>query len=63
MTKKEINEEIKNIMKRNESGISECGYSIEMTHIEADKLMCKVLEDEGYNELVGWFKSLEKWYS
>lgn len=63
MTKEEINKEIENILERNESGYSDCGYSIEMVHIEADKLMCKVLEDEGYNELVDWFKSLEKWYS
>lgn len=64
MEKKEIKKEMKNILKRNKYKDPTFGdYDPEYAHIEADELLCKVLMDEGYDELVEWFKSLEKWYS
>lgn len=63
MEKKEINHEMENILKRNKDDNCEGGYYPETTHFEADKLLCRVLRDEGYNELVEWFESLKKWYS
>lgn len=63
MEKKEINLKIEDILKRNKNADYKCGYYIEDVHLEADKLLCKVLKDEGYDELVEWFESLEKWYS
>lgn len=32
-------------------------------HIEADKLLCRLLGTLGYVELVKEYKSLSKWYS
>lgn len=36
---------------------------IEDKHIDADKLMCKVLKDLGYVKGVEIFERMEKWYS
>lgn len=35
----------------------------ELGHIEADDLMCKVLDENGYSAGVKIFKSLSKWYA
>lgn len=36
---------------------------VEGTHIEADKILCKVLKVLGQSELVEEFEKLEKWYA
>ena len=43
--------------------LTECGDSIEKTHIELDKLMCDVLAELGYSDGVEIFRHSEKWYS
>ena len=35
----------------------------EYNHIDADELMCELLESLGYREGVRYFKEMEKWYS
>jgi len=35
----------------------------EMAHIEADKVLCSLLEYEGYEEVVKLFNQLKKWYA
>ena len=35
----------------------------EYDHIDADELMCELLENLGYREGVRYFKEMEKWYS
>lgn len=35
----------------------------EYDHIDADELMCELLESLGYREGVRYFKEMEKWYS
>ena len=37
--------------------------STEMAHISADKLMCDVLRDNGYESGVKLFEQMNKWYS
>lgn len=37
--------------------------SPEDKHIDADELMCELLESLGYREGVRFFKEMEKWYS
>lgn len=54
MTPKEFAERLKEIDKEG---------SIEEFHIEADKLMCEILESFGYSEGVKYFKDHERWYS
>jgi hypothetical protein len=36
---------------------------IESNHIEADEILCDLLEDLGYQNLVNEFKKLKKWYA
>jgi hypothetical protein len=36
---------------------------IEINHCEADDILCDLLNDLGYTELVNEFKKLEKWYA
>jgi hypothetical protein len=36
---------------------------IEINHSEADDILCDLLNDLGYTELVNEFKKLEKWYA
>jgi hypothetical protein len=36
---------------------------IEANHCEADDILCDLLNDLGYTELVNEFKKLEKWYA
>lgn len=35
----------------------------ELNHLNADKLLCELLNELGYTELVTKFKELEKWYA
>lgn len=35
----------------------------EMAHIEADKVLCSLLEYEGYEEVIKLFNQLKKWYA
>jgi hypothetical protein len=35
----------------------------EMAHVEADKVLCSLLEFEGYEEVVELFNKLKKWYA
>jgi hypothetical protein len=39
------------------------GYDPEISHSNADDLMCQVLCELGYNEGVALFKYAEKWYN
>lgn len=36
---------------------------IEINHSNAEDILCELLEDLGYNELITEFKKLEKWYA
>lgn len=36
---------------------------VEAFHIEADQLMCEVLEELGFSEGIEIFKRHERWYS
>ena len=35
----------------------------EMFHIKADQLLCEILTDLGYGDVVAIFNDMEKWYS
>jgi hypothetical protein len=39
------------------------GYNPEESHIDADDLMCEVLEQLGYQEGVKIFRHADKWYA
>lgn len=54
MTPKEFAERLKEIDKE---------ADVEEFHIEADKIMCELLESFGYGEGVKYFKDHELWYS
>ena len=60
--KKEIEKEMNKIIENNKYNFCD-EYDMETIHIDADALLCNVLRDLGYNELVDWFESLEKWYA
>lgn len=36
---------------------------IEARHVEMDDLMCEILKEMGFNELVEIFNETEKWYA
>ena len=38
-------------------------FDAEGFHVEADDLMCEILESLGYKEGIEIFKNTEKWYS
>lgn len=40
----------------------DCG-DIEIAHCEADKLLCKFLEKNGYEKLVEEWRKVRKWYA
>jgi len=46
------------LLERNDNGDDE-----EQTHHEGDRLMCKVLTDLGYGEMVEAFRAMTRWYS
>ena len=54
MTKDEIKARMAEIENRK--------YDTDGHHEVAEELLCVVLTQEGYNDLVAWFKSLDKWY-
>lgn len=35
----------------------------EISHSEADKILCKVLRESGYNELIDIYEKVDKWYA
>lgn len=35
----------------------------EMSHIEADKILCEILLEYGHEETVNLFSNLNKWYA
>jgi hypothetical protein len=35
----------------------------EHDHLEADEILCNLLSDLGYTELVSEFRKLDKWYA
>jgi hypothetical protein len=36
---------------------------VEDRHIEADTLLCKILENEGYKEIAEIFRNMHKYYA
>ena len=36
---------------------------IELAHIEADKLLCKLLRSSGYEKAADYFEQQSKWYA
>jgi len=46
------------LLERNQNGDDE-----EQTHHEGDRLMCTVLTDLGYGEMVEAFRAMTRWYS
>jgi hypothetical protein len=36
---------------------------LELSHINADNLLCEILREHGYNKLVTSFNNLNKWYA
>ena len=41
----------------------ENGGDLEGSHGDADALLCEILREHGYNELVNEFHKLDKWYA
>jgi hypothetical protein len=42
----------------------ECkNYESEQGHIEADSILCELLIELGYKDIVETFEKLDKWYS
>ena len=39
------------------------GFDEEESHYQLDELLCEILQEEGYVELVEIFKGSPKWYS
>lgn len=35
----------------------------ELAHIEADQILCTLLTQEGFNDVVDEFTKLDKWYA
>lgn len=57
ITPAEFEDEMRRISNsQNEEGM-------EMTHVAADELMCKVLKDNGYEAGVKIFEKMRKWYA
>jgi hypothetical protein len=54
MTKKEAIEEMKTI---------QSDRDIEGAHINADALLCKLLVELGFSDVVAEYKKIEKWYA
>jgi hypothetical protein len=42
---------------------AETGGDLELAHIEADTLLCDLLEQLGYRKTVEAYDSIEKWYA
>jgi hypothetical protein len=39
------------------------GCSTEWDHYEADAILCAMLRELGYDEIVDMFEGMEKWYA
>lgn len=39
-----------------------CALDIEISHIEADEILCKILKELGYTEIVKAYNKVSKWY-
>lgn len=54
----------KNLNEKYLKQMKECNnYGTEEGHSQADGLLCGLLEELGYTELVEIYQNLEKWYS
>lgn len=42
--------------------LNECN-DLEQAHVDADHILCKLLEDLGYPKTVVAFRNLDKWYA
>lgn len=56
-------EEFKNKMQKISDQQGEVHVDIEITHAEADDLMCELLRELGYGEGVDVFEDMPKWYA
>lgn len=56
-------EEFKNEMQKISNQLGKKFCDEEITHLEADGLMCDVLRELGYGEGVGVFERMPKWYA
>lgn len=45
------------------SKLNECDGDPESNHVDADDLMCRVLDELGYGEGIKIFKAMRKWYA
>ena len=36
---------------------------VELSHYEADQIICKLLDDLGYNDVVKEYNEISKWYA
>ena len=54
-----LNEKYLNMMKQWEFN----EYDKEESHIKADYILCKLLKELGYTELVNTYNNVPKWYS
>lgn len=48
------------IKKINEA--KECGDT-ELAHVDADSVLCELLESLGYSEVVSAYRKVDKWYA
>lgn len=60
MTKKELINKLKDLMKKSEGWPDSHVYSPDTAHIEADKLLLAYIGDE---EVTKAFRAIEKWYA
>lgn len=56
-------EEFKNEMQKISNRQGEKYIDVEITHAEADDLMCEMLRELGYGEGVDVFEDMPKWYA
>lgn len=57
ITPAEFEDEMKKIYERTNSD------GVDVSHVAADELMCKVLTDNGYEAGVKIFEKMKKWYA
>lgn len=43
--------------------LGRCGGDIELSHAKADDILCKILYDLGYAEIVAAYERVDKWYA
>ena len=54
-------EEFKKAMTEIKKGIHQ--KDLEMSHVESDELLCKILREVGYGDGIDIYEKLEKWYA